>query len=138
MTNKTTLSIYKIWRYSVGHIESSENNTIEDAERGEAIKSVEKTPLLSRNTDETTSSQHWVPSIFQLGHAALMSPVYSVLIFLPMLPFWIFAGFLVYLLGSASNNNFYMYCGVLTVVMPFNIVGTLAILRRVWFDMYGG
>jgi hypothetical protein len=111
----------------------------DQAERGESPATpAEKTPLL-RSTDEMDQKRRWSShlSFLEIIWAATLAPVYSVLMFLPMLPFWIFAGFLVYLLGTATNNNFYLYCGVLTVVMPFNIVGTVAIVRRVWIDLYG-
>jgi hypothetical protein len=134
-----------IWQSTFGRIRSQRNIPSDDdaLERGEAThEEDEKTPLLASATasDNSDSRTRWRPhlSIFKVLYATLLAPVYSILVFLPMLPFWIFAGFLVYLLGSATNNNFYLYCGVLTVVLPFNIVGTVAIVRRVWLDMYGG
>lgn len=94
----------------------------------------EKTPLLNPTKPSPRRLYHLLSQILS---ATLLAPVYSVLVFLPMLPFWTFAGFLVYLLGTSGNGNFYLYCGCLTVLLPFNVVGTAAIVRTVWVDLYG-
>lgn len=131
-----------LWRIlSNQSTRSSNDDPADAAERGELQTyhqnaAGEKTPLLQAR-DTARPTRTLLNRLSQVLSATLLAPVYSVLIFLPMLPFWIFAGFLVYLLGTSSNNNFYLYCGCLTVLLPFNIVGTTAIVRTVWMDLYG-
>ncbi|KAK3690821.1 hypothetical protein LTR37_018949 [Vermiconidia calcicola] len=133
-----------IWRLSFMADTPQEADGAEDVERGR-VRSTEKSPLLSRITSGpkdgtvTTLQQKMASvSVGNLLYSLVLWIVCSILIFLPMLPFWIFAGFLVYMLGSASSHEFYVYCGVLTVLLPFNIVGTAAIVRGVWQDLSSG
>ena len=124
---------------------SGDDESLDSAERGEVNRPDEKTPLLLAQTTSSTETPRtscWsirFPQInfFKMLWAAVLAPVYSVLIFLPMLPFWTFAGFLVYLLGTAPTSHFYLYVGCLIVLIPFNIVGTTFMVRRVWMDLYG-
>jgi len=139
--DRTAFSMNFVWRWTLGKPTALLSNTLEAAEQGEAVpghegdKNVgEETPLLG---GQRRPRLHL--SIFQVLYQTLLAPIYAVLLVLPLLPFWIVTGFLVYLLlGTASSNhNFWVYCGCLTVLLPFNIVGTVAIVRRVWMDFYG-
>ncbi|KAK3706483.1 hypothetical protein LTR37_012693 [Vermiconidia calcicola] len=133
-----------IWRLSFTADTPKQPDGVEDAERG-PVQSTEKSPLLPRIRTRlkegafTTLQQKMANvSVGSLLYSLVLWMVCSVLIFLPMLPFWIFAGFLVYMLGTASSHDFYVYCGVLTVLLPFNMVGTAAIARGVWQDISSG
>ena len=94
-----------IWRLSFMADTPQEADGAEDVERGR-VRSTEKSPLLSRITSGpkdgtvTTLQQKMASvSVGNLLYSLVLWIVCSILIFLPMLPFWIFAGFLVYMLG---------------------------------------
>lgn len=101
-----------LWRFPSRGTAIASTETLDDLESGQ-LQDTEKTPLLpasvsieqdardSEPTSARATSRRSLPNIRlnDLLYSILLAPVYSVLIFLPMLPFWIFAGFLVYLLG---------------------------------------
>ncbi|KAK5172530.1 uncharacterized protein LTR77_002650 [Saxophila tyrrhenica] len=153
----TGSSINKVWHWTLKTVTKPRSDSLDAAEQGRATtvenESIpahdERTPLLSTKaipsdpSDTTHNKSRWnslhLPhlNLIQLTYGTLFAPVYAVLALLPLLPFWIFAAFLVYLVGTTASESFWMYCGCLAVLLPFNLIGTAVIVRRVWMDLYG-
>lgn len=61
--------------------------------------------------------------------SAALTPIYLLLLLLPLLPFWIFAAFLTYTAATTATSPSPALLIALGVLVPFNAVGTAAIVR---------
>ena len=73
------------------------------------------------------------PSTTPLLTSLTLTPVYILLLLLPLLPFWIFTAFLVYVAATTTTSaTATLSPGLvlaLAALLPFNVVGTVAIVR---------
>lgn len=68
------------------------------------------------------------PSTSTLLTSAALTPIYLILLTLPLLPFWIFAGFLAYIAITSAVISPGIIV-TLAVLVPFNVLGTVGVVR---------
>lgn len=75
----------------------------------------------------TSSQDTMIPFHPTLVTSTILSPIYLVLVLLPLAPFWIFTGFLTYLAATTTPNPALL--AALAFLLPFNVVGTVAVMK---------